>query len=110
MTAGCWACADRAMHDGDVCDHCGAMADAHGVLWLPDAPERPRLAPVSVGAVAIIRGEARAVVEAVTVRRVRLSGIGWAHRTADGAVIRRKLGGEVVVVFAESAGADSAAG
>ncbi len=39
VTAGCWACADRAMHDGDVCERCGAMADAHGVLWLPDAPE-----------------------------------------------------------------------
>jgi hypothetical protein len=24
------------MHEGDVCDHCGAMADAHGVLWRPD--------------------------------------------------------------------------
>jgi len=24
------------MRDGDVCDHCGAMADAHGVLWRPD--------------------------------------------------------------------------
>lgn len=39
MTAGCWACADRAMRDGDVCEHCGALADAHGVLWLPDGDD-----------------------------------------------------------------------
>jgi hypothetical protein len=27
------------MHEGDVCDHCGAMADAHGVLWHPDSDD-----------------------------------------------------------------------
>jgi rRNA maturation endonuclease Nob1 len=36
MTEGCWACAGQVMHEGDVCDYCGAMADAHGVLWRPD--------------------------------------------------------------------------
>jgi rRNA maturation endonuclease Nob1 len=39
MTEGCWACADRVMHEGDVCDHCGAMADAHGGLWRPDSDD-----------------------------------------------------------------------
>jgi hypothetical protein len=39
MTEGCWACAGQVMHDGDVCDHCGAMADAYGVLWHPDSDD-----------------------------------------------------------------------
>ena len=41
MTEGCWACAGQVMHEGDVCDHCGAMADAHGVLWRPDSDDEP---------------------------------------------------------------------